>query len=109
MTDRTLGNVTGIEPGNVYTGMPAARMRSETHDALDVYLSDSRLQPLLGPGGPFEIAPITVDGVQLRSFVRAPTSIIEIFKMSRAHQSLTHLVFEDERLTFAEVRQKCLS
>src|SRR5215471_8606020 len=84
-------------------------MRSVTHDALDVYLSDSRLQPLLGPGGPFEIAPISVDGVQVRSFVRAPTSIIEIFKMSRAHHRLTHLVFEDERLTFAEVRHKCLS
>jgi acyl-CoA synthetase (AMP-forming)/AMP-acid ligase II len=81
----------------------------EGHNALELYRSDSRLEPLLGPGGPFEIEPITIGGVPLRSFVRAPATVVDIFKMSKAHEHLTHLVFADERLTFAEVRQKSLS
>jgi long-chain acyl-CoA synthetase len=52
----------------------------------DVYLSDPRLQPLLGPGGPFEVENIVLDGVPLRSFVRAPKTIMDAFEMGLAPQ-----------------------
>ncbi len=74
-----------------------------------IYRDDSRLQPLIGPGGPFELDTVTVDGVPLRSFIRAPRTIIDCFQASRQHEDLVHIVFEEERLTFREVRQRSLS
>jgi long-chain acyl-CoA synthetase len=72
------------------------------------YFADERLQPLIGSGAPFEVEPFVLDGVPLRVFVRAPRTIVDIFKMSATHESLDHLVFEDERLTFADVRRTAL-
>jgi acyl-CoA synthetase (AMP-forming)/AMP-acid ligase II len=71
----------------------------------DAYFADERLQPLIGPGAPFEVEPLVLDGVPLRTFVRAPRTIIDVFRISAAHEALDHLVFEDERLTFADVRR----
>jgi long-chain acyl-CoA synthetase len=75
----------------------------------DVYFADERLQALIGPGAPFEVEPLVLDGVSLRSFVRAPNTIADAFRMSVAHVALDHLVFEDERLTFADVRRTALT
>jgi long-chain acyl-CoA synthetase len=75
----------------------------------DAYFADERLQPLIGPGAPFEVEPLVLDGVPLRAFVRAPRTIVDIFTMSAAHEALDHLVFEDERLTFADVRRTSLA
>jgi long-chain acyl-CoA synthetase len=75
----------------------------------DAYFADERLQPLIGPGAPFEVEPLVLDGVPLRAFVRAPRTIVDIFKMSAAHEALDHLVFDDERLTFADVRRTALA
>jgi len=68
--------------------------------------SHPRLQGLAGPGGPFEIKDVVIDGVPLRSFVRAPATIMEVFQAAKAHADLDHLVFEGARLTFADVRQQ---
>ena len=38
----------------------------------DVYFADERLQALIGPGAPFEVEPLVLDGVPLRAFIRAP-------------------------------------
>ena len=73
------------------------------------YFADERLRALIGPGAPFEVEPIVLDGVSLRSFIRAPKTIIDTFRMSIAHEALDHLVFEDERLTFADVRRTALA
>jgi long-chain acyl-CoA synthetase len=73
------------------------------------YFADERLQALIGPGAPFEVEPLVLDGVSLRSFIRAPKTIIDTFRMSIAHEALEHLVFEDERLTFADVRHTALA
>jgi long-chain acyl-CoA synthetase len=75
----------------------------------DVYFADDRLQVLIGPGGPFEVEPLVLDGVSLRAYVRAPRTIIDVFRMSVAHEALDHLVFQDERLTFADVRHRALA
>jgi long-chain acyl-CoA synthetase len=73
------------------------------------YFADERLKSLIGPGAPFEVEPVVLDGVALRTFIRAPRTIIEVFRMSVAHSALEHLVFEDERLTFADVRSTALA
>ena len=62
----------------------------------DAYFADERLQALIGPGAPFEVAPLVLDGVHLRAFVRAPRTIVDIFGMSATHEALdpvsyTHL------------------
>ena len=69
-----------------------------------VYRDDPRLAPLIGPGGTFEVEETVLDGVPLRVFVRAPRTILDTFAMGANHADLVHLVHEDERLTFAEVR-----
>jgi acyl-CoA synthetase (AMP-forming)/AMP-acid ligase II len=74
-----------------------------------VYRDDPRLAPLIGPGGPFEVHDVVVRGVRVRDFVRAPRTINDIFAMGAAHIDRTHLVYEDERLTFAETRAQSLA
>ncbi|MBL7492596.1 acyl--CoA ligase [Frankia sp. AgB1.9] len=69
-----------------------------------VYRDDPRLAPLVGPGAPFELEDIVLDGVALRDFVRAPRTIVDVFELGAAHEALVNIVYEDERLTFAEVR-----
>jgi long-chain acyl-CoA synthetase len=73
------------------------------------YFADERLEALIGPGAPFEVEPLVLDGVSLHTFVRAPRTIVEVFRMSAVHHALDHLVFEDERLTFADVRRMALA
>ena len=74
-----------------------------------VYKDDPRLQPLIGPGAPFEVEDVVVDDIPLRDFVRAPGTIVDAFHMGAAHEELVHVVYEDERLTFGDVRRQARS
>ena len=74
-----------------------------------VYRDDPRLQPLIGPGAPFEVEAVVLDGVPLRDFVRAPRTIVDLFHMGAAHEALVNVVLDDERLTFADVRRRSRS
>jgi long-chain acyl-CoA synthetase len=74
-----------------------------------VYRDDPRLQPLIGPSAPFEVHEVVVDGVPLRDFVRAPRTIVDIFRMGATHEDLVNIVHGDERLTFGDVRRQALS
>jgi long-chain acyl-CoA synthetase len=74
-----------------------------------VYGDDDRLAALIGPGGPFEVEQVVVDGVPLRSFLRAPKTIVDVFRISGNYEDRVHLVFEGERLTFRAVRTQALS
>jgi hypothetical protein len=67
-----------------------------------------RLQVLVGPGAPFEVEEVEVRGVTVRSFVRGPATIMDAFEMTKSHADQVHLVFGDERLTFADVRLRSL-
>jgi long-chain acyl-CoA synthetase len=78
-------------------------------DVAAVYRDDPRLQPLIGPGGPFEVEHTVLDGVPLRVFVRAPRTVLDTFAMGAAHADLTHLVYEGERWSFADVRARALA
>jgi acyl-CoA synthetase (AMP-forming)/AMP-acid ligase II len=74
-----------------------------------VYRDDPRLEPLIGPGAPFEVERVVVDGVPLLDFVRGPRSVVDVFHRGAAHETLVHIVYEDERLTFADVRRQARS
>jgi acyl-CoA synthetase (AMP-forming)/AMP-acid ligase II len=74
-----------------------------------VYRDDPRLDRLIGPGAPFEVESVVLDGVPLRDFVRAPRTIVDVFHLGAAHEALVHVVHERERLTFADVRRQSLS
>ena len=50
-----------------------------------------------------------LDGVPLRDFVRAPLTVVDVFRMGAAHEALVNVVFEGERLTFVEVRRRSRS
>jgi acyl-CoA synthetase (AMP-forming)/AMP-acid ligase II len=74
-----------------------------------VYRDDPRLAPLIGPGAPFEVEAVMVDGIALRDFVRAPRTIVDVFAMGDGHGDLVHVVYGDERWTHAEVRRQARS
>ena len=59
-----------------------------------MYRDDPRLQPLIGPGAPFEVEAVVLDGVPLRDFVRAPRTIVDLFHMGAAHEALVNVVLE---------------
>ena len=69
-----------------------------------IYADDPRLGSLIGPGAPFEVAPVVIDGIELRDFVRTPATIVDLFRMGVAHDDLVHTVYGEERMTFREMR-----
>ncbi|WP_231373544.1 class I adenylate-forming enzyme family protein [Nocardia sp. 348MFTsu5.1] len=73
------------------------------------YATDPRLAGMFGPDGPFAVEEVLIDGVRVRSFVSIPGSLVDVFAMSQAHQDLVHLVFENDRLTFGDIRAQALS
>jgi acyl-CoA synthetase (AMP-forming)/AMP-acid ligase II len=91
-----------------------ASSRSDPHGDVGagvapVYRDDPRLQPLIGPGAPYEVEAVVLDGVPLRDFVRAPRTVLDVFRMGAAHEALDNVVYEGERLTFADVRRRSRS
>jgi acyl-CoA synthetase (AMP-forming)/AMP-acid ligase II len=87
----------------------AGRRELQVGGLAPLYAEDPRLDGLLGKGGPFEVEEVVVDGARVRSFVSAPRTIVDMFQMGRNHDNLVHIVYEDERLTFREVREQALS
>ena len=60
---------------------------------------------ITGPGQPFELVDVEVDGVTNRSFKNAPPTLREFFASSRGLHE-TFLVYEDEEWTFDQVMQE---
>jgi long-chain acyl-CoA synthetase len=80
-----------------------------TDDIPAVYADDPRLAKLIGPGGPFETAPVTIDGVTVRAYVGGLRTVLDSFRAIPAHPDLVHVVFEDERMTFGELQRDALA
>ena len=53
-------------------------------------------------GAPFEMEVVDIDGRPTRSWKNAMPSIRALLEMSRAHGDASFVVYEDERMTFAE-------
>ncbi len=58
---------------------------------------------ITAPGERFETQAIDVDGVTVTAFKNAPPSLREVFATARARGDETFIVYEDERLSFADV------
>ena len=57
---------------------------------------------MTAPGQPFEMDEIDIGGVATRVWKNAPTTLRQILEISRAHGDAPYLVYEDERIGFAE-------
>ncbi|MEP7114220.1 MAG: class I adenylate-forming enzyme family protein [Ilumatobacteraceae bacterium] len=53
--------------------------------------------------GPFATTEIVVRGVPMRVFIAAPPTLRMLWQLTEAHADKTYIVYEDERLTYAEV------
>lgn len=60
-------------------------------------------EAMTGAGAPFELVTAKVRGRETRVFKNAPSSLREIFDTARPRGNATFLVYEDERLCFANV------
>ncbi|PKB14694.1 acyl-CoA synthetase (AMP-forming)/AMP-acid ligase II [Novosphingobium kunmingense] len=59
-------------------------------------------EELTGPGGQFEIVEQEILGHRLRTYKNAPPSVREVWLASAVFAERTYLVYEDERLTYAQ-------
>ena len=57
---------------------------------------------LTAPGAPYELASSTVRGQPLRFWKNVPATLRELVLQSRQHGDRVYLVYEDERLDYAE-------
>lgn len=89
--------------------MARSGMKVAGEGLLNIFLDDPRMQPLIGPGGPFEYEEIELNGVPLRSFVNAPKNLIQVFQMNKAFKELIYVVNEGERYTFQEIRDESIA
>jgi long-chain acyl-CoA synthetase len=57
---------------------------------------------LTAPGQPFEIEELTIRGIPTRTWKQAPSTLRTVLELSSLHGDKDFLVYEDERMTFAE-------
>ncbi len=57
---------------------------------------------LTAPGQGFEMETLTIRGVETRTWKQAPATLRSVLELSALHGDQTFLVYEDERITFAE-------
>ena len=68
---------------------------------------DEAVACLTAPGAEYELATETIDGVEYRVFRNLPTSLRDLYGGARRdHGDKDFLVFEDTRLTYAEVHDR---
>jgi long-chain acyl-CoA synthetase len=58
---------------------------------------------VFGAGSPLELVDANVHGVDMRVFKNAPQHLGQVFDIARAHGDKTFLVYEGERISFADV------
>ncbi len=76
-------------------------MTTTDKDTPKVSLAEATAQ-LTGPGQIFEMEELDIRGVPTRTWKNAPPTMRAVFDMSAAHGDATFLVYEDERISFAE-------
>ena len=64
---------------------------------------------LTAPGTPMEVVDVEVRGQMLRAFKNAPPSIRDFWLSTAAFADRTYLVYEDERLTYAQAHEQVAS
>ena len=61
---------------------------------------------LTAPGEMFEVGHLLVRGMPTRGYVRAPTSLREVWLASRAHGEKEYLIYQDERITYMQAHSR---
>ncbi len=61
---------------------------------------------LTAPGEMFEVGHLLVRGMPTRGYVRAPTSLREVWLASRAHGQKEYLIYQDERITYMQAHSR---
>ncbi|RAK63072.1 class I adenylate-forming enzyme family protein [Phenylobacterium kunshanense] len=64
---------------------------------------------LTQPGAPFEIETINVRGAPIRAFKNAPPNVRALWLSTAAFAERDYLVYEDERITYAEAHRQVAS
>ena len=64
---------------------------------------------LTGPGAPFEVVPVEVGGIPLRTYKNAPHSLRDVWLGSARHGELDYLVYEDERWSYTDAHREVAS
>lgn len=62
------------------------------------------IEQLISPGQPYELKRIDIGNHSVLAFANAPDTLVELYAENESDE--TFLVYEDERLTFAEVSRK---
>lgn len=70
---------------------------------------DQAWAELTAPGQPFEITTITVRGAPMRTFVQAPPDVRAVWLSTLQFADRDYLVYEDERITYAEAHRRVAS
>jgi long-chain acyl-CoA synthetase len=81
---------------------PADRTTDSTPDRPDVPSLAEVTATLTAPGALFEMEELVIRGVPTRTWKTAPPTLRSVLELSAAHADKTYLVYEDERLSFAE-------
>ncbi|MFM5886538.1 MAG: class I adenylate-forming enzyme family protein [Novosphingobium sp.] len=63
-------------------------------------------EELTGPGGQFEIVEAEILGNRIRTYKNAPPSVREFWLASAAFAERTYLVYQDERMSYAEAHRQ---
>ncbi len=84
-----------------------ARPEATTEPVLGQMTEAESLAHLTGPGGEFELVDETVRGIEYKVFKNMARSLREVYEQARLdHGDKEFLVFEDTRLTYAEVYER---
>jgi len=57
---------------------------------------------LTAPGAQFEVTEVNVRGAMIKTYVNAPQSLRELWQASATFADNDYLVYQDERLTYAQ-------
>lgn len=61
---------------------------------------------LTGPGGPFEITHVDINGVSVRAYAHALPDVRALWQSTHQFADRTYLVYQDERLSYAEAQAR---
>src|SRR3712207_4961769 len=112
MVDRVMALTGGRSRVTVATKSSTSSLTSPTEQSLpcppmpDALSWDEAVAEVCGPGGRYELVDGEVDGRLYKLFKNTPPSLRFLFELASGYGDLDHLVYEDERITFAESWQR---
>ncbi len=91
------------QPGGVGRNQRSIPSMSEAAANLT---QDQALERLVRPGSPYQLGRTRIGDAEMTVFLHAPSNLATVYALSKRHDARVMLVYEDERYTFAEMRQR---